>query len=284
MDTVTEDAKFPFIDGNDESNLPDLVESKDAEIGDAETKKLPVAQLYSRDIATRSQSAEQIARMKYDYLLDAEELREKRLVGASRLNEPASNAFRELRRNVFDSTGISNPIVMVSGVNHGVGTTHVSRNLAAAIALDETSTSLYVDCNITLDRQDDDEQLGLTDFLESKDIEESEIIQQTGIPRLRRIGAGRHRELAGEYFSSPRIRFLFQSVSGRYPDRSVVVDGPPASTDAAILADICDVVLLVVAYGRNTERQIANAISILGQEKIMGFVFNDQPYVPEFEW
>ena len=50
------------------------------------------------------------------------------------------------------------------------------------------------------------------------------------------------------------------------------------------LADICDAVLLVVAYGRNTERHIASAISILGRDKIMGFVFNDRPYVPEFEW
>ena len=285
MDTVTEDVKFQLTDKDESNDLPDLDDDgNDAESPVEGVTNLPILQPESRDIATRSESAEQIARMKYDYLLDADELREKRLVGASRLNEPASNAFRELRRNVFDFTGIANPIVMVSGVNHGVGTTHVSRNLAAAIALDETSTSLYVDCNIKLDRQEDDEELGLTDFLESKDIEESEIIQQTGIQRLRRIGAGRQRELAGEYFSSPRIRFLFQNISGRYPDRSVVVDGPPASTDAAILADICDVVLLVVAYGCNTERQIANAISVLGRDKIMGFVFNDQPYVPEFEW
>ena len=284
MDTVTEDAKFQIVEDDNQDRSPHLGDEGSSEATEDETRNLPVTQLQSRDIATRSESAEQIAQMKYSYLLNAEQLREKRLVGASHLNEPASNAFRELRRNVFDSTGIANPIVMVSGVNHGVGATHVSKNLAAAIALDETSTSLYVDCNISLDRRDDDEQLGLTDFLESKEIEESEIIQQTGIQRLRRIGAGRHRELAGEYFSSPRIRFLFQSISGRYPDRSVVVDGPPAGTDAAILAEICDVVLLVVAYGRNTERQIANAISILGHEKIMGFVFNDQPYVPEFEW
>jgi Mrp family chromosome partitioning ATPase len=173
---------------------------------------------------------------------------------------------------------------MVSGVGVHAGASHVAKNLAAAIALDETSTSMYVDCNITLGSEKEDEHLGLTDFLESKEIEEDKIIQETGIRRLRHIGPGRQRELAGEYFSSPRIRALFQSISGRYPDRSIVVDAPPASTDAAILADICDVVLLVVAYGRNTERQIAEAIGIFDRDKLMGFVFNDQPYVPEFEW
>lgn len=284
MDTVTEDAKFLHIGNDDRNDLPDLANSESVDSADEERKNLPVAQLHSRDIATRANSAEQIAKMEYDYLLEAAEIRQKRLVSASRLNEPASNAFRELRRNVFDFTRVSNPIVMVSGVSPQVGSSHVARNLAAAIALDETSTSMYVDCNITLGSEKEDEHLGLTDFLESKEIEEGEIIQETGIARLRHIGPGRQRELAGEYFSSPRIRALFQSISGRYPDRSIVVDGPPASTDAAILADICDVVLLVVAYGCNTERQIADAISILGRDKLMGFVFNDQPYVPEFEW
>ena len=281
---MTEDAKF-LRAGNDEQNvLPDLAGNDFIDGRDEEKKNLPVAQFQSRDIAMRANSAEQIAKMGYDYLLESAEIRQRRLVSASRLNEPASNAFRELRRNVFDFTGISNPIVMVSGVGGRVGSTHVAKNLAAAIALDETSTSMYVDCNITLGSEKDDEHLGLTDFLESKEIEEDKIIQETGIRRMRHIGPGRQRELAGEYFSSPRIRELFQSISGRYPDRSIVVDAPPASTDAAILADMCDVVLLVVAYGRNTERQIGDAISIFGRDKLMGFVFNDQPYVPEFEW
>jgi len=35
---------------------------------------------------------------------------------------------------------------------------------------------------------------------------------------------------------------------------------------------------------RNTENQIDNAIGVLGRDKIMGFVFNDQPNMPEYEW
>jgi Mrp family chromosome partitioning ATPase len=247
-------------------------------------KSKAIARLLNGNVVARAESAEQIAHMKNNFLLAPQDIREDKVISVASINEPASNAFRDLRRSVFDYTGRLNPIVLVTGVHHDVGSSFVAKNLAAAIALDETSTSLFIDCNIQMSQESDDAHLGLTDFLESKDIGESEIIQHTGIPRLRSIGPGRKRELAGEYFSSPRIRSLFSNISTRYPDRSVVIDGPPASTDAAILADLSDVVLLVVAYGRNTEKQIGNAISILGREKIMGFVFNDQPDIPEYEW
>lgn len=243
-----------------------------------------IAELLSRDVAARAKSAEEIACMANSFLLAPQEIREDKVISVANINEPASNAFRELRRNVFEYTGRLNPIVLVTGVQRDVGSSLVAKNLAAAIALDETSTSLFIDCNIQMSQGGDNATVGLTDFLESNEIGESEIIQHTGIPRLRSIGPGRQRELAGEYFSSPRIRSLLTSVSTRYPDRSVVIDGPPASTDAAILADLCDVVLLVVAYGRNTEKQIGKAIGILGRDKIMGFVFNDQPHIPEYEW
>lgn len=288
-DSVTDDDDSRLPDLSDDLYLSeDEAQSDDSPTDETPTDETPkgqaITQFQGRDILTRADSAEQIARMKNDFLLDPQEIREDRLITVANINERASNSFRELRRNVFDYTGKSNPIVMVSGVNEDVGSSLVAKNLAAAIALDETSTALIVNCNIRMNQEDDEVHAGLTDFLESKEIDEGEIIQHTGIPRLRRIGAGRRRELAGEYFSSARIRSLFSNISGRYPDRSIIIDGPPASTDAAILADLCDVVLLVVAYGRNTENQIDNAIGVLGRDKIMGFVFNDQPNMPEYEW
>ena len=237
------------------------------------------------DLAERAKRASEIAQMRHDYLLSPASVRENKIISSSNVNEPAANAFRELRRSVFHFTEKPDPIVMVTGVAGDVGSTFVARNLAAAIALEEVSTALYVDCNIRNAQQSqDDGRYGLTDYLESKDVSEDEIIQQTGILRLRKIGAGRSRELPGEYFSSSRLRYLFQNISTRYPDRSVIIDGPPVSTDTAILADLCDAVLLVLAFGRSTEQQVANALSVLGPEKIMGCVFNDQPLVPEFQW
>lgn len=244
----------------------------------------PVAKYQSNEMAARAESATQIARMKNSFLMDPDEVQEEKLVSPNTINSPVSNAFRELRRNVFEYTGKSNPIVLVTGVTKDVGSSFTAKNLAAAIALDEVSTALFVDCNIRLSKTSDDENVGLTDFLESNSIEESAIIQHTGIPRLRKIGPGQQRELIGEYFSSPRIKYLFNNIATRYPDRSIVIDGPPASTDTAILTDLCDAVLLVVAYGKSTERQVAKAVAQLGRDKIMGVVFNDQPFVPEYQW
>jgi Mrp family chromosome partitioning ATPase len=63
----------------------------------------------------------------------------------------------------------------------------------------------------------------------------------------------------------------------RYTDRYVFIDSPPVteSSEARILAEIADVVIVVVPHGRATHDQIEAAIEILGKDKISGIVYNN---------
>jgi len=94
------------------------------------------------------------------------------------------------------------------------------------------------------------------------------------------------RKGTAEYFTSRKVRGLLKGVQQRYPDRYIIINAPPVtnSADTRILAELADLVLLVVAYGRTTEQQIINAAKAIKSEKLLGIVFNDDPQLPRIKW
>lgn len=82
------------------------------------------------------------------------------------------------------------------------------------------------------------------------------------------------------------IRRLARSFKQRYRERYILIDAPPmtASADTQILADLCDFVVLVVPYGRVTHAQVDSCIKAIGDKKLVGVVFNDEPAPPDLRW
>ena len=169
----------------------------------------------------------------------------------------------------------------------------MSLNLAAAIAMDETKTSLLVDCNLSdpdlsrLAVSDKPEAaIGLKDYLQNNNCSVKDIIYPTGIPRLRLIPTGLKNIPMAEYFTSLRLHRLFDEIKQRYTRRYIFVDAPPVSNDAdaRILAEVCDYVILVVPYGKVTEEQVLKAARAIGKEKLLGTVFNNEPRFPRLAW
>ena len=72
------------------------------------------------------------------------------------------------------------------------------------------------------------------------------------------------------------------AVRRRYLERFVILDGPPMSktADIGILSDLADYVLVVARYGRTTNTQIANCLSVIGEKQLLGVVFNEEPRIP----
>lgn len=228
----------------------------------------------------RNYTAHQIRHMAEVRLLKPEELDEKRIIHAFTPNREALNVFRELRIQLLQQSGRRNFVVLVTTVAPGGGATFTALNLAAAFALDNAKTALLVDCNFyspTLDKLlFVDPEHGLTDFLEDQTLDVDDIIYASGIPRLRMIPVGHQRAIGTEYYSSTRMDMFVNGVRLRYPDRYIVLDGPPVGIypDSRILADLCDFVLLVVPYGQVTQEQVQAAIEALPENKLVGVVFN----------
>ncbi|MDQ7015515.1 MAG: polysaccharide biosynthesis protein [Gammaproteobacteria bacterium] len=227
-------------------------------------------------------SSGDIAKMEYKRCLTADELDAKKIIHPDMKSREAFNTFRELRTKLLKISQGDNFIVMVSSVVPKGGASFFSLNLASAFAFDESKTALLIECNLRSPCQHDvlevDSDVGLRDYLADAVVDLEEIICDSGIERLRLCPAGRNREVFKEFFTTDRMREFIELVRRRYSDRFIFIDAPSVDdTDAQILAELSDYVLLVVPYGGVEEAQITDAIDVMGEEKVVGLVLNNIP-------
>ena len=104
----------------------------------------------------------------------------------------------------------------------------------------------------------------------------STLICQTGLDRLSLISAGIPPENPSELLASKTMASLIDEVVNRYQDRFVLLDSPPvlAASETAILSQHVDKVVLVVRWGSSGREQVKKLVDQVGQEKILGVVFN----------
>jgi|AntRauTorcE11898_2_1112593.scaffolds.fasta_scaffold01281_5 Mrp family chromosome partitioning ATPase len=236
---------------------------------------------------SRARGSASIARMRESQPRTPQALTAMRIIHPA-VSPRVTNAFRQLRTSLLRRAGNRNFLLLVTGASEDAGASFVARNLAAAFALEETKTSLLVDCNIADPQASDlfadgNEALpGLTDYLDGHEPRVGRIVHETGVPRMRILPVGRSRVGGAEYFTGSRLRTLFQEILGRYPDRYVIVDAPPILTtaDTRILADICHSVMLVVPYAGVTVSQVEAAVGGLPPDRFVGTVVNNDPPMP----
>jgi exopolysaccharide/PEP-CTERM locus tyrosine autokinase len=204
-----------------------------------------------------------------------------KIVNGSMGNVRILNTFRELRTQLLKINAKKNFVCMVSSINHGGGASYVATNLAAVFALDKSKTSLLIDANLYAPSLDEliigEPTIGITDYLSNTSLNIKDIVYATGIPRLRVVPIGDHSEGAAEYFSSEKMHHFIDEIRSRYPDRYIFIDAPPVadSSEARILTEVSDMVLLVVPHGRATHEQVETAIQVVDKEKLAGLVYNN---------
>jgi len=219
-------------------------------------------------------------------LLSADDLLERGIIHPERVEDPVVQVFRELRTKIVQQSRGKNGVILVSGVREGSGGSFVAQNLGAAFAFDAGKTALVIDCNLknpsVHELIEDQSAPGLIDYLENPELDIAEIIRPVGIARYRAIAAGGQRETPAEYFTSQKMRRLIDSVRLRYGERFIILDGPPMSdiADIQTLSELCDCVIIVARYGFATNAQIENCLSAIGDKKLLGIVFNDEPRIP----
>jgi Mrp family chromosome partitioning ATPase len=221
-----------------------------------------------------------IAKMAEVRLFTDDELINFKLLRSS-TESPSIKAFRDLRTRLLGRSNGKNFICMVVSVTSGGGS-HVAANLAAAIALDKTKTSLLIDCNLhspSIDRLlPGGSEIGLTDYLDDQRISCEDIVYGTGIKRMRAVPVGNNCDGGTEKLSSERMAQLLQELKSRYLDRYIIVDAPSAQNyeaDVSLLSDICDFMVLVVPYGKVNEAQLNAEIQKIGLDRLAGVVFNE---------
>ena len=231
------------------------------------------------DIASNTHS--EILRMGEVDRFSIEELDRLKIVSGSMQNSKILNIYRELRTQLLKTNKKKNFVCMVTSISHGGGASYVATNLASVFALDKAKTSMLIDANLYSPSLEQliigEAKSGITDYLSDTSLNIKDVVYATGVPRLRVIPIGGNSEGAAEYFSSEKMLHFIEEIRSRYSDRYVFIDSPPVteSSEARILAEIADVVILVVPHGRATAEQVEAAMQIVGKEKISGLVYNN---------
>jgi protein-tyrosine kinase len=211
--------------------------------------------------------------------LQVEHLEKNRIVAFNK-NDPKSMVFDRLRTHVLQkmeekgwrTLAITSPTPLV-------GKTVVAINLAMSIAQQTNKTAMLVDFDLRQPRIG--AYLGipmeksLNDLLDGG-VELSDILVNPDIPRLVVLPTMNAVNNPSETLSSRKIADLIKDLRERYESRIIIFDLPSLlhSDDAIAVLPQIDCILMVVANGMSTKREIEDSLRHLSTANLIGTVFN----------
>jgi capsular exopolysaccharide synthesis family protein len=209
------------------------------------------------------------------------QLDDKKIIYAQMKHSAFADSFREIRTKLLQTAKKANPLVMVSSVLPQGGASFIALNLACAFAFEREKRALLIDCHLrqpTLaQRLDISVNLGLSDYLNQSGLKFGDIIYTSNIPRLRLIPAGKPTSASTELLTSLRMKTLLEETCYAHVHWPIILDSPAitnGSTDARILANLCDYALLVLPYGKVNQELLQQAMAIFDYNKLLGVVLN----------
>lgn len=195
---------------------------------------------------------------------------------------PGSEQYKILREQIKRlrvEAGIRN-FSITSPVKRD-GKTTVAVNLAAALSLDYEEQVLLIDGDLrapAIHRYFNAVQSpGLTDYLSSDSkINLKSLVQETFLPGLRILPAGKPSHLASELLAQERMSEITEKARAEFPGHHIIIDSPPvlSTPDPLIIARYVDAVLVVVRAGKTPRDYLTKALQSLNSTKVMGIVLN----------
>ena len=195
---------------------------------------------------------------------------------------PVAEAYRILRTNIeFSSTDRKVKVILVTSSGPSEGKTTTASNMAIAMA-EANRRVLLIDCDL---RKPAVHRLfglvnvkGLTNIL-VEGIEYSNITNVTEVENLEIITSGPKPPNPAELLGSNKMKEFLDNVREGYD--VVIIDAPPILpvTDAAVLSQYVDGVILVAGYGLTTFDAAIQAKASLQKvnARILGVVLNGVP-------
>lgn len=205
----------------------------------------------------------------------------RRLVAYETPNSAVAEAYRTLRTNIqFASVTQDIKLLMVTSAGEGEGKSTTVSNLAVVMA-QAGKRVLLVDCDLrkpTVHRTFFlENRIGLTNLLINQATIE-DAVQETMQPGLSVVTSGAMPPNPAELLGSRRMRDLLANFGEHYD--MVLVDSAPllAVTDASLLANFVDGVLLVLRSGKVSRDDAKKAKAMLNHvgANLVGVVLNNK--------
>ena len=209
------------------------------------------------------------------------QLEQKKIIYSQMPQTQFADSFREIRTKLLQTSKTHNPLVMVSSVLPQGGGSFIAQNLAAAFAFEREKRALLIDCNLRQPSIAKKFNLkvkhDLSDYLRKSNLTFGDIIYSSGIPRMRIIPTANSQMGSTELLSSMRMKTLLEETRCAHSHWPIILDAPAVkngSTDARILANLCDYAILVVPYAQINKTLLTQAMSIFEYDKLLGVVLN----------
>ena len=191
---------------------------------------------------------------------------------------PGAEEFRTLRSRLFQIRQKQNQqILLVSSALQGEGKSFVSLNLAQIIVRQAGRKVLLVDADLRRPqlhlRLGTQQTPGLADYLRG-DADEFAVVQKGPIDNLLFIPGGEAGANPAELIAGPRLKMLMRRLKGAFD--WIIMDSPPAVpvSDASILANVCDGVVLVVQAAVTPLHAVQKAKEEFRNKPLLGVVLN----------
>ncbi|MDZ7752491.1 MAG: XrtA-associated tyrosine autokinase [Gammaproteobacteria bacterium] len=198
----------------------------------------------------------------------------------STLSEQMRRIKRPLLSKLEEGASEYTNLIMVTSALPGEGKTYTSINLAISIAMEMDRTVLLVDSDVA--KSDITKSFGveatrgLTDCLEDENLDLSEVMLKTNIPKLSILPSGSHHAKMTELLASGGMKKFIDDVSKRYSDRVVIFDSPPVlvTSGAGVLASLVGQVVFVVHAEKTLASEVKDALKQLNRRQNIGLVLN----------
>ncbi len=161
------------------------------------------------------------------------------------------------------------------------GKTTVAVNVAATLSLDYEEQVLLIDGDLRAPAIhhyfNAFQSPGLTDYLGSESkMNLKSLVQETFLPGLRILPAGKASHLASELLAKERMNEIMEEARAEFPGHHIIIDSPPvlSTPDPLIIARYVDAVLVVVRAGKTPRDYLTKALQSLSSNKVMGIVLN----------
>jgi len=239
------------------------------------TAKVPGAAAEVDDRRSREVSVD-LARMRRAGLLVPGQPR-------SQLEEEFRIIKRPLLENVRNPTAMRPEranLIMVTSAVAGEGKTQTAINLAISIAMELDHTVLLVEADVlrpsALDRLGVTAAKGLLDKLESPQLDLSDVLLRTNIPKLTLLPAGTASSRSTELLASDAMDKLLEELASKYADRVIIFDTPPllSTTESRVLASHMGQVVMVMEANNTPINTVKQAFATVESHPVVLSMLN----------
>lgn len=211
--------------------------------------------------------------------MSIELLERERLLGGTN-EEELRDCINLLRTQVLQKTrSMGWTTILVTSPNPQAGKTTIAANLALSIARELNHTALLVET--CLQKPTISERLGLetisglSDYLLHQVPIENALVNP-GVEKLVVLPAGTAVNNSSELLGSVTMKKLISELKHRYADRYIILDTTHiiGVSDALILAEYADAVLLVVEDSETQKSELGKTLELLANRNVIGIVLN----------